>query len=85
MIPGSISRNLSISSFVVNLPILNLREDHGGGQERGKRSGTENVPGIAGFGKAAELVYKTFKDERKRITNLKELLKEGIFKSVEGG
>lgn len=57
---------------------------HGGGQERGKRSGTENVPGIAGFGKAAELVYKTFKDERKRIANLKELLKEGIFKSVEG-
>ena len=57
---------------------------HGGGQERGKRSGTENVPGIAGFGKAAELVYKTFKDERKRIANLKELLREGIFKSVEG-
>ncbi len=57
---------------------------HGGGQERGKRSGTENVPGIAGFGKAAELVDKTFKDERKRIANLKELLKEGIFKSVEG-
>ena len=57
---------------------------HGGGQERGKRSGTENVPGIAGFGKAAELVCKTFKDERKRIANLKELLKEGIFKSVEG-
>jgi len=57
---------------------------HGGGQERGKRSGTENVPGIAGFGKAAELIYKTFNDERKRIANLKELLKEGIFKSVEG-
>jgi len=57
---------------------------HGGGQERGKRSGTENVPGIAGFGKAAELVYKTFNDERKRIANLKELLKEGIFKSIEG-
>ncbi len=57
---------------------------HGGGQERGKRSGTENVPGIAGFGKAAELVYKTFNDERKRIANLKKLLKEGIFKSVEG-
>jgi len=57
---------------------------HGGGQERGKRSGTENVPGIAGFGKAAELIYKTFNDERKRIANLKELLKEGIFNSVEG-
>jgi len=57
---------------------------HGGGQERGKRSGTENVPGIAGFGKAAELIYKTFNDERKRIANLKELLKEGIFRSVEG-
>lgn len=57
---------------------------HGGGQERGKRSGTENVPGIAGFGKAAELVNQTFPDEIERITNLKALLKDGIFNSIKG-
>jgi len=57
---------------------------HGGGQERGKRSGTENVPGIAGFGKAAEIVNSSFGEESKRIAYLKELLKEGILNSVEG-
>jgi len=57
---------------------------HGGGQERGKRSGTENVPGIAGFGKAAELVNQTFSDETKRIKNLKELLTDGILSSING-
>ena len=57
---------------------------HGGGQERGKRSGTENVPGIAGFGKAAELVNKSFEDETTRISCLTKMLKEGIFESVKG-
>ena len=57
---------------------------HGGGQERGKRSGTENVPGIAGFGKAAELVNQAFNDETERINNLKELLKDGILGSIKG-
>jgi cysteine desulfurase len=57
---------------------------HGGGQERGKRSGTENVPGIAGFGKAAELVNQAFPEEIERIKNLKALLKDGIFNSIKG-
>lgn len=57
---------------------------HGGGQERGKRSGTENVPGIAGFGKAAEIVNSTFTEESKRIAGIKEMLKDGILKSING-
>ena len=57
---------------------------HGGGQERGKRSGTENVPGIAGFGKAAEIVNQTFNDEIERIIKLKTLLKDGILNSISG-
>ena len=57
---------------------------HGGGQERGKRSGTENVPGIAGFGKAAEIVTSTFTEESKRIAGIKEMLKDGILKSING-
>ena len=43
---------------------------HGGGQENSLRSGTENVPGIVGFGKAAELAYK---DLDKNIEYLKEI------------
>lgn len=40
---------------------------HGGEQERGRRSGTENIPGIVGFGKAAELAFENFEDERARL------------------
>ena len=57
---------------------------HGGGQERGKRSGTENVPGIAGFGKAAELVKNSFNKETERISGLKDLLEKGILENIEG-
>lgn len=44
---------------------------HGGGHESGLRSGTENVPGIVGLGKAAELVYQG-KDEPKRLAKLRD-------------
>lgn len=40
---------------------------HGGGQERGMRPGTLNVPGIVGFGKAAEIAQKEMPDENKRF------------------
>lgn len=42
---------------------------HGGGQERGKRSGTENVPGIIGFAKAAELMKQKDIDNMKKLRN----------------
>lgn len=57
---------------------------HGGGQERGRRSGTENVPAIVGFGKAAEIIGTVFDDEIKRISTLTGILREGILNSTEG-
>ncbi len=55
----------------------------GGGHERGMRSGTLNVPGIVGFGKAAELCQKEMAEESKRLGGWRDQLKEAIFKGLE--
>lgn len=53
---------------------------HGGGQERGKRAGTENVAGIVGLGKAIELAVEELDAESRRLTNLRDRLIEGLLK-----
>ena len=55
----------------------------GGGQERGKRAGTENVPGIVGLGRAAELAQKEMSDEISRVAFLRDTLIAGILKAVD--
>ncbi len=47
---------------------------HGGGHEKNLRSGTENIPGIVGFGKACEIAKKCLEKEKKRITKLRDRL-----------
>jgi cysteine desulfurase len=56
---------------------------HGGGQERGRRASTENVPGIVGFGKAAELAKPELDAEMARLTNLRDKLITGIQENVD--
>ncbi len=56
----------------------------GGGQEQGRRSGTLNVPGIVGFGKACEVASRVMAEEGKRLTKLRERLKAGIFRGIDG-
>lgn len=51
---------------------------HGGGQERGLRSGTLNVPGIAGFGVAAQIAAKEVHEKAERVATLRDDLLEGI-------
>jgi cysteine desulfurase len=55
----------------------------GGGHERGMRSGTLNVPGIVGLGKAAELAQQEMGAEAERLIALRERLKAGLFAQIE--
>jgi cysteine desulfurase len=55
---------------------------HGGGQERGLRSGTLNVPGIAGFGVAAEIAAKEVDEKREHVRQLRDRLLAGIQNAV---
>lgn len=56
----------------------------GGGQEQGRRGGTENVASIIGFGRAAELALAHLKDAPTRIRALRDKLENGILKSIPG-
>jgi cysteine desulfurase len=55
---------------------------HGGGQERGLRSGTENVPGIVGLAKAAEIAQNEMQIENKRLTVLRNSLIHGLLDPI---
>ena len=55
---------------------------YGGGQENRMRSGTENVPGIVGFGKAAELAREEMKQENEQLIGLRSRLIKGILADV---
>jgi len=50
----------------------------GGGQESGMRGGTENVPGIAGFGKAAEIMRDEWKKESEKLKEMRNRLIDGL-------
>ena len=56
---------------------------HGGNQERGRRASTENVPGIVGFGKAAEIALQEMLEEAQKLTALRDRLIEGILRGIE--
>jgi cysteine desulfurase len=56
---------------------------HGGHHERNRRAGTENIPCIAGFGKAAELANAELDTERKRLTELRDILHNEISSKIK--
>ena len=69
---------LYVGEKVKILPI-----SYGGGQQKNMRSGTENVPGIAGMAKAAELLYEHLDEEVDSLYGLKEYFVKGVSK-LEG-
>ena len=80
---------LSVSAHKIHGPkgigFLYIREGtkvspiiYGGGQQKGMRSGTENVPAIAGLAKAAELVYANLDEDMDRMYELREMFIRGV-------
>jgi cysteine desulfurase len=55
----------------------------GGGQERGLRSGTENIPGVVGMGKAAEIAKREMEAEGKRLIALRDRLITGVLDTID--
>ena len=56
---------------------------YGGGQQKGMRSGTENVPGVAALGEAAEEIYENFEEKIDHLYQIKQRFVEGVLK-IEG-
>ena len=67
-----IRKGTKVSSFI-----------HGGEQEKGRRASTENVPGIVGMGKAAEIAKDVLKAEAELQTNLRDRLIKGLLLSID--
>ena len=66
-----IKKGLKLKSFI-----------HGGQQERGRRAGTENVPGIVGIAKACEIAMAEMEKRMKKETELRDYLIERILKEI---
>ncbi|MCD7781224.1 MAG: cysteine desulfurase NifS [Methanosphaera sp.] len=56
---------------------------HGGGQEDGVRSGTENIPGIVGLGKAAQIAYENLDEHAKHDQEIRDALIEGVTSQIK--
>lgn len=55
---------------------------HGGAQEKRRRAGTENIPGIVGFGKAAEMAYENIEDHINKLLDLRDKLTKGLMDKI---
>jgi cysteine desulfurase len=60
-----------------------VAQQEGGGQERGYRSGTHNITGIVGFGKACELCAQEMDGERERLLRLRKKLEKGLTDAID--
>ena len=66
-----------------NPRVLLAEQISGGGHERGMRSGTLNVPGIVGLGKAAELCRLEMQSDTDRLRKLRDRLNDGLHKNLD--
>jgi len=80
--PKSVGALFIRDSFSQQTPLPPLI--HGGGQERGKRSGTENIPGIVGLGVASNIASSEMQKDESRIRVLRDKLLSRITQDIDG-
>ena len=73
-----------VGCLIVRMPIIPTPMIYGGGQEFGLRSGTENLPGIAGFALAAQKSVEQLESEQLRLAHLQALMEDGLRKICRG-
>ncbi len=56
---------------------------HGGAQEKNRRAGTENIPGIVGFGRAVELAYETIDEHNQKLIKLRDKFIKDIYENID--
>jgi len=60
-----------------------ISQMHGGEHEKGRRAGTENIPGIVGFAKAVEIAMSEIDEKAKKLKKLREYLVKGVSEGIE--
>ncbi|MDO5390752.1 MAG: cysteine desulfurase family protein [Eubacteriales bacterium] len=72
-----------VGFLYINEKVRIIPQILGGGQQNGMRSGTDNVPGIAGLGLAAKMSYENFEEKIAHMYELKQQLVEGL-ENIDG-
>jgi cysteine desulfurase len=72
-----------IGALYIRKGIKILPYIHGGGQEKGRRSGTENIPGIAGLAKATEINLKMIDEKALKLAKFRDYIKDQILKRID--
>jgi cysteine desulfurase len=73
-----------VGALYVRRKVTLVAQIDGGGHERGMRSGTLNVPGIVGFGRAADIARAELASEAKRVGDLRDRLLAGLQAKTDG-
>jgi cysteine desulfurase len=71
-----------VGALFIRRGVKVMPQTYGGGQERGRRSGTENIPGILGLAAATEILLSDFSKRNEKISELRDYLKNAVIEKI---
>lgn len=71
-----------VGALFIRRGVKVMPQIYGGGQERGRRSGTENIPGILGLAAATEILLSDLRERSERISALRDYLKNAVIEKI---